>query len=156
MVKKFAGLLVAGLMLMSQSLLAEKPAPNPAWKVARAQFTTAIENREPVDRVVVLVAPQDEIFFFTDLRHMQGRTVQHRWFYQGRVMSRVPFEVEGERWRVFSRLRIHPQQTGEWSVTVFDESGWPLHTELFRYQSAATEAVPSTDNPGSAANPSSE
>jgi len=134
MVKNFAGLLVAGLVLMPQALLAEKPAPDPDWNVARAQFTTAVENREPVDQVVVLTAPQDEVFFFTDLRHLQGRTVQHRWSYRGQVVSRVPFKVEGERWRVFSRMRMHPEQTGEWSVTVFDESGWPLHTEMFRYE----------------------
>lgn len=157
MIKKFAGLLVAGLMLIAQPLLAEKPTVDPAWKVARAQFTTAIDNREPVDQVVLLVAPQDEIFFFTDLRHLQGRKVQHRWSYQGQVVSRVPFEVEGERWRVYSRMRIHPEQTGEWSVTVFDESGWPLHTELFRYEAAAAvEAVPSADSFGSAVNPAPE
>ncbi|HHJ17950.1 MAG TPA: DUF2914 domain-containing protein [Gammaproteobacteria bacterium] len=157
MVKKFSGLLVAGLVLMSQTLPAAPPAPDPAWKVARAQFTTAIEEREPVDEIAVLVAPLDEIFFFTDLRHLQGRTVQHRWSYQGEVVSRVPFKVEGERWRVFSRMRLHPDQTGEWSVTVYDESGWPLHTELFRYEAAApATAGPSAESREPVLSPVSE
>ena len=104
--------------------------------VARAQFTTAIEDREPVDRVAVLSPPVDEIFFFTDLRNLQGHTVVHRWKYRGEVISQVPFEVGGPRWRVFSKKVLKPDEIGEWSVTVVDESGWPLYIELFRYEPA--------------------
>lgn len=103
-------------------------------QVARAQFTTAIENREPVDKVAVLSRPADEIFFFTDLRDLQGHTVVHRWRYRGEVVSQVPFEVGGPRWRVFSKKVLEPDEIGEWSVTVVDETGWPLYVELFRYE----------------------
>lgn len=126
------------LLFLGASVQAEDAAiPDPDWEVARAQFATAISNREPVDDVVLLALPVNEVYFFTDLRHLQGRTVTHRWQFNGHVVSIVPFEVKGPRWRVFSRVEIEPDQLGEWSVTVIDESGWPLHTELFRY--AATE-----------------
>jgi hypothetical protein len=111
--------------------------------VVRAQFTTSIDNREPVDQVVVLSPPSDAVFFFSEIRNMQGRTVTHRWEFQGQVVSRVPFEVKGPRWRVYSKYRLEPDQFGEWSVTVIDQSGWPLYTELFRYERPATNSLQS-------------
>lgn len=132
------------LLLFGAVLLQSTPAftqeaftPDPEWQVARAQFTTRIVDREPTDRAVVVRPPVAEIYFFTDLRHLQGRTITHRWEYEGQLISLVPFEVNGPRWRVYSKKEIKPEQIGEWSVTVLDESGWPLHTELFRYESAA-------------------
>ncbi len=139
MVHRSPFLLIAVFILSMPVLAEDKPLPDPEWRVARAQFTTAVENREPVDQIVVLSPPADEIFFFTDLRHLQGRTVTHRWEYQGQVVSQVPFEVNGPRWRVFSKASIEAGQTGEWSVTVIDESGWPLYTELFRYEPARSD-----------------
>ena len=102
--------------------------------VARAAFTTRIENREPVDRVLVLNPPATEIYFFTDLRNLEGHTVTHRWEYQGRAVSNVPFVIGGNRWRVFSKKVFPPDSFGEWSVTVLDDNGWPLYVELFRYE----------------------
>ena len=133
-IKRLRLLLPVFAMLCTQGVSAE--VPDPDWAVARAQFTTGIENREPVDRVVVLSPPSRDVYFFTDLRHLEGREVQHRWSYQGRVVSMKPFAVKGARWRVFSKNVIEPEQTGEWSVTVYDQSGWPLYTELFLYEPA--------------------
>lgn len=122
------------LLVLGVSVQAEDVAiPGPDWAVARAQFTTAISDREPVDNIVLLAAPANHVYFFTDLRHLQGRKVTHRWEFGGRVVSIVPFKVGGPRWRVNSIVDIEPDQLGEWSVTVVDESGWPLYTELFHY-----------------------
>jgi hypothetical protein len=110
-------------------------------RIARAQFTTDIVDREPVDRVLVLSPPVEEVYFFTDLRHMEGDTAVHSWRYRGELVSRVSFEVGGARWRVYSKMRLEPNQLGEWSVTVTDGNGWPLYTELFRYQPAQPGAA---------------
>lgn len=142
MINRLRVLLPAFFILYIQGVAAEIPVPDPAWAVARAQFTTGIVDREPVDQVVVVSPPVTEVYFFTDLRHLEGREVQHRWSYRGSVVSMKPFEVKGERWRVFSKNIIKPDQTGEWSVTVVDESGWPLYTELFLYGPAKTDSPP--------------
>ena len=121
-------------LILSFNAQAEEPLiPDPNWQVTRAKFTTAVKNREPVDEVVLLASPANQVYFFTDLRNLQGRKVSHRWKYQGRLMLLKTFEVGGPRWRVYSRVNIEPGQFGEWSVTVTDESGWPLHMEYFRY-----------------------
>ncbi len=111
--------------------------PVPGASVARSMFTTDITEREPVDDVITLDNTVDKIFFFTELRNLQGRTVTHRWEYQERMMSEVSFEVGGPRWRVYSSKKLDPTLLGKWTVVVLDESGWPLHACIFMYQDAS-------------------
>jgi hypothetical protein len=128
-------LVVLFLQLCASSLFAEEmqESPVPDAYVARAQFTTAIENREPVDQVVKLDAQASRIYFFTDLRNLQGRTVTHRWEFNGEIISQVNFKVGGPRWRVYSAKSLYPGETGKWTVFVIDESGWPLHAMIFEH-----------------------
>ena len=71
-------------------------------EVARAQFTTAIEAREPVDKVTILSNDVNKVYFFSELRNLQGQSVTHRWLLGGKVMAEVNFNVGGPRWRVNS------------------------------------------------------
>ncbi|MEW8239177.1 MAG: hypothetical protein AB2727_13375, partial [Candidatus Thiodiazotropha taylori] len=71
--------------LLDSQAIEESPVPD-AY-VARAVFTTAVINREPVDQVVSLDENATEVSFFTDLRNLQGRTVIHRWEFEGEVIS---------------------------------------------------------------------
>ncbi|MEN8761138.1 MAG: DUF2914 domain-containing protein [Thiogranum sp.] len=149
MLHRLPWLLVAVAGLSMQALAEDAVLPDSAWRVVRAQFTTSIEDREPVDQVVVLSPPQVEVFFFTELANLEGRTVIHRWEHRGQVVSRVPFEVKGPRWRVYSKYILAPDQLGEWTVTVIDESDWPLYTELFRYEPAVTNGLQTPPDYGS-------
>ncbi|MES9969902.1 MAG: DUF2914 domain-containing protein [Candidatus Thiodiazotropha sp.] len=107
--------------------------PVPAATVARAQFTTEIIDREPVDQVVKLDSQATRVYFFTDLRNLQGRTIIHRWEFEGEVISEVEFNVGGPRWRVYSAKSLKPNEPGKWTVFVIDESGWPLHASIFEH-----------------------
>jgi hypothetical protein len=113
--------------------------PIPDAYVARAQFTTAVVDREPVDHVVRLDEQATRIFFFTDLRNLQGRTVTHRWEFEGQIVSEVEFKVGGPRWRVYSAKSLLPGETGKWTVFVIDESGWPLHATMFKHGEIAVD-----------------
>lgn len=121
------------LLFFSAGLQAEEmsESPVPDAYVARALFTTGIVNREPVDQVVSVGENQDSIYFFTDLRNLQGRTVIHRWEFEGQFMGEVKFEVGGPRWRVYSKKTLYPDMSGKWTVMVLDQSGWPLHASMF-------------------------
>jgi hypothetical protein len=123
------------LQLCAINLYADalKASPVPDAYVARAQFTTAVVGREPVDQVVNLDEQATRVFFFTDLRNLQGRTVTHRWEFEGQVVSEVAFKVGGPRWRVYSVKSLNPGETGKWTVFVIDESGWPLHATIFKH-----------------------
>ncbi len=102
-------------------------------RIARSWFTTAIEDREPVDRVVVLDNSHDTLYFFTDVRHMEGHSITHSWEYNGQVISKKTFEIKGPRWRVYSKKELDPSMTGKWSVVIRDERGWPLTVAIFEY-----------------------
>ena len=126
-------LLILGLCSLVNTLQAEEmtESPVPDAYVARAIFTSDVVNREPIDQVVSVSEDRDSIFFFTDLRNLQGRTIRHRWEFNGQFMGELEFQVGGPRWRVFSRKTLYPGQTGKWTVLVLDESGWPLHASIF-------------------------
>ena len=102
-------------------------------KIARALFTTDVVDREPVDRVLILQNDKSQLHFFTDLRNFEGQTINHRWEYEGQVISTKSFEVKGPRWRVFSTLSLDSQQTGRWTVVITDGEDCPLKAVLFRY-----------------------
>ena len=100
-----------------------------AAEVARAQFTTGVVDREPVDAVRGVSADTDRVFFFTELRDLQGQHVVHRWEYAGEPVAVVGFDVGGPRWRVWSSKQMEPEQTGTWRVYVVKEDGSVLASE---------------------------
>jgi len=128
-----------GSMLISQ-LHAEPDSCNPNnGMISRAMFTTEVIDREPVDRVLILENDKKTVHFFTDLRHFQGQTINHRWEYEGQVVLTKSFEVKGPRWRVYSTLALETGQTGRWTVVITDKDDCPLKAVVFRY-------VPKTDD----------
>ena len=96
--------------------------------VARAQFTTAIVDREPTDDIVTLSNNAEKIYFFTELINLKGVTITHRWEYKGETMAEVNFLINGDRWRIYSSKSLKPELTGRWSVTVLDDQGTTLKT----------------------------
>ncbi len=101
--------------------------------VARAQFTSGILDREPVDQVSSLNNSMDRVFFFTELMDMEGKTIVHRWELNGTVMAAVTFDVRGPRWRVYSSKELLPEWSGAWVVSVVNEDGTSLGTYNLGY-----------------------
>ncbi len=97
--------------------------------VARAQFTTGIDNREPVDAIDSRSASVEKIYFFTEFQGMEGQTVIHRWKYMGETKAELTFNVRGWRWRVYSSKNMIPEWTADWTVDVVDGNGNVLVTK---------------------------
>lgn len=125
-----------------------------AWKqpgqVTQAVFTTGITHHEPINNIGVLTNKHRHVYFFTDLRHMTGQTVTHRWTYKGKVVAQVKFKVGGPRWRVYSRKTLNPAWLGEWQASVVDANGITLGVSTFEY-SPAQAAASTTPHHGSVA-----
>ncbi len=119
------------LLLLATAALSAQAAPH----VKRAVFTSGIENREPVDRLLSLSNNVTEVIFFTELRDLQGHRVVHRWTHGDRTMAEVGFDVGGPRWRVWSSKRLDPAWVGEWRVQVVDQDGTVLAEERLQYGS---------------------
>lgn len=127
---------------------APAPAPAPAQgTVARAAITNAIENREPVGNLADVTTETEKVYYFTELRDMEGQTVTHRWEHNGETFAEVEFQVGGPRWRVFSSKNLTPDWTGEWQVSVVDASGNRLRADTFMYTLAPEPSAMSGDMP---------
>lgn len=106
-----------------------------ASEVTRAQFTTAVDAREPVDDLTEAnAASLTKLYFFTELRDLEGQTVTHRWAHGGQTMAEVSFDVGAPRWRVWSSKELLPQWTGTWTVAVVDAVGNVLTEKSFEYK----------------------
>lgn len=128
---------------------ASAPAMAPAsGEVVRAVFARSIAEREPQDVVSSIDTDTQQIFFFTELVGMEGRTVRHRWEHDGQTEAEVAIQVGTSRWRAYSSKRLMPGQTGSWTVSVVDESGNVLRTETLSMALANLE--PSTATPPAA------
>lgn len=112
--------------------------------VARAVFTTGISDREPVDDLVTIPNSLQQVYFFSELRDLDGQIVTHRWEYNGQVMAEVTFKVGGPRWRIYSSKNLLPEWVGKWTVMVVDQSGSPIKASIFEYTQAEPAATPTT------------
>jgi hypothetical protein len=94
--------------------------------VSRAVYTSGVTERQPVDELTQVPAALERLYFFSEVRNLQGQTITHRWEQGGRTVLEVPFEVKAARWRVWSSKEIQPNAVGEWSVAVVDQNGREL------------------------------
>ena len=114
--------------------------PKSTGTVARAQFTNAIQDREPVDKVSKLLNDKNRVYFFSEIKDAADQKITHRWEHDGKVMSETSFDVGGNSWRVYSSKNLDPSWTGEWKVSVVDEAGSTLAAGSFTYDAAPAAA----------------
>ena len=106
-----------------------------AGEVSRAVFTTSIEDREPVMAVdSVSSSSFSSISFFTELTELQGHNITHQWVFGDKVMFEKTFEVNGDRWRVWTSKTFLPGWNGTWTVNVLDDDRSVLVSKDFDYQ----------------------
>ncbi len=103
----------------------------------RAVLTNGVVQREPIDEIngVVPLAKNGvkRVYFYTEFQNMKGRTVSHLWEHGGKILARVPFEIRGNRWRVYSIKRLTSNLVGDWQIYVSDEQGKILLQDSFVY-----------------------
>jgi len=116
--------------------------------VVRSIFTTAVQDREPVDKLNNSKSDAEHIYFFTELRDMSGQTAIHRWEHNGKVAAEVKFDVRGPRWRVWSSKTFSPSQEGEWKVSVLNGAGEVIAEDMMNVAApAAAEQPAATEQP---------
>lgn len=125
--------MAAALMLGIFTPGAAEETPAAQGSVMRAVFTSHIVEREPADDLATIPNSLRQVYFFSELRDLEGQIVTHRWEYNGEVMAEVKFKVGGPRWRVYSSKNLLPEWLGKWTVLVLDESGSPIRASIFEY-----------------------
>ena len=103
--------------------------------VSRAVLTTGITQREPVDVLkdnLKRTQFSEKLYFFTEIKNLQGRMIHHLWFHQDQLMAEIPLTVGAVRYRTYSSKNIMPSQTGQWRVEVVTQQGQLLAQKSFR------------------------
>jgi len=91
--------------------------------VARAQLTSAIVRREPIDNITLLsLANNKQIFYFTQINQLKDKVISHRWRLNGKVMAQVSLSIGGDKWRTYSSKTFNNSMLGRWEVAVLDEN----------------------------------
>jgi hypothetical protein len=91
--------------------------------VARAQLTSAIVRREPIDNITSLsLADDKQLFYFTQINQLKDKMISHRWRLNGKVMAQVSLSIGGDKWRTYSSKTFNNSMLGRWEVAVLDEN----------------------------------
>ena len=101
--------------------------------LSNADFALEIKERTPLNIVEELDNSFGKIYFFTNIRNLQGQRVKHRWIYNNKVMAEVEFDVNGPRWRVWSSKNLWPTWLGEWTVEVINSKDEVFFKKEFNY-----------------------
>ena len=95
-------LILLGLLLSLNALSDEWPHEN----ISNAVFALNIEDRVPINIVEEAGNSLGKIYFFTNIRNLEGERITHRWIYKDKVMADVSFDINGPRWRVWSSKNL--------------------------------------------------
>jgi hypothetical protein len=108
-----------------------------AWPhedISQAVFAQAVKDREPIEIITEADNSLGKIYFFTNIRHLKGDKITHRWSYKGKVKAEIDFDIKGNRWRVWSSKNLWHRWTGQWKVEVVNQNNQVLLTKTFEYK----------------------
>ena len=132
--------LIGPLAVLALVAVAASPALGVEGTISRAQFTSAILDREPVDEVTSIDSDLRSVFFFTEFRNFEGTSASHRWIYNGDVKFELSFKIRGSRWRVYSQKTLPKEWLGDWKVEIVSEDGTVLATHDLKHAVASSNS----------------
>lgn len=101
--------------------------PNDQPQVIQAQLTSAIEQREPVDKIDHVELKQgnsERIHFFMRFRDLAEQQVSVRWYYQDKEITKINLNIgNNEQWRTHANKLLSKTRLGSWHVELRDASG---------------------------------
>lgn len=117
-------------------IVAPAPPGRPAAErnVARMQLAARMQGLEPGAPVTLPIRLERgegrTIYFFTELKGLAGRSIVHRWHWNGRAVLDRPVRPGSSSWRAYTAKAV--DKPGSWRVAVVDtDSGAVLAEEKF-------------------------
>lgn len=106
--------------------------------VSRAVLTYDLNNKEPAGEITRTVNVSGKnptwIYYFTELKSMNGRKVYHEWLKNGVLVSKQELIISGDSWRTSSRKLFTDSTKGNWAVRLVDEHGQLLNEKNFKVE----------------------
>lgn len=75
-----------------------------------------------------------QLALYSEVKGLNGQTIEHRWYYEGKLMTRIKLPVKLDYWRTYSRKVFDSSQKGEWRVEILDPQQNLLFSHHFHYQ----------------------
>jgi len=104
--------------------------------VTRAVLTYGISNKEPTGEIAKAVNVGGKnptwVYYFTELKSMNGSKVYHEWLKNGVLDSKRELIISGDAWRTSSRKLLADSEKGNWTVRLIDEQGQLLNEKSFK------------------------
>jgi len=125
-------ILAVAILLLVPAL----PAAQAELQLTKAVMARGLDQREPVDEATAFPRDVGQVVCFTQLEGGADTVIYHVWRHGTTLHAKVQLSVQAGPWRTWSRKRIHPSWTGDWTVDVEDESGKVLKTLSFTIGSA--------------------
>ena len=98
---------------------------------AEIQLTTAIKDRQPVDKVSSVSADTDQLILWCTIKGAtEPTTITHVWTLDGEEMAAIPLNVTSTPYRTWSRKSLWGR-TGNWTVNVKDSNSNVLASTNF-------------------------
>jgi hypothetical protein len=122
--------LILGCLFLANAVFAAWPHKD----ISQAVFAKSIKDRAPNEIITEADNSLGKIYFFTNIRHLKGDQITHRWSYKGKVKAEISFDIKGNRWRVWSSKNLWHRWTGQWKVEVLNQHKQLLLSKTFEYK----------------------
>lgn len=100
--------------------------------VHRAQLTSSIIDREPIDNIEHLnLQEQNKLYLFTEIYGKNNQKIYHRWIFKKKLMAQITLNIKNEQWRTYSSKNFDETMLGQWEVQVVDQNENILKTVMF-------------------------
>ena len=104
-----------------------------SYKVARVQLTARMQGLEPGPPIQLPIrlsqGQASIIYFFTELRGLSGRSVLHRWEWNGRIMHQRQLHPASQSWRAYTAMTITGNMRGSWRISAVDATAGKVLVE---------------------------
>jgi hypothetical protein len=109
--------------------------PKEPPRVRRAILTSSITAKEPgneiTQSVIVQATKLNTVYYFNELRGMNGKILYHEWLRNGVSVVKEPLQVSADRWRVSSHKTFDDKAGGNWTVKLIDDTNNVLNEKSF-------------------------
>ncbi len=107
----------------------------PNKNVSRALLVYGVNDREPIQAINGPVSATNAkpvaVYYFTELKAMDGKKVYHQWLQNGKPIARYELPVSADRWRTYTHRVLAGKARGSWLVRLTDEKGQVLNEKTF-------------------------
>jgi hypothetical protein len=132
--------ITAAQPVVAETALVEVETAAPLFEADSGVLRLALLTNEPPsaqarslgEQIDATAVPQ--LALYSEIKGLNGQSIEHLWYYEGKLMTRIKLPVKLDYWRTYSRKEFDSSQKGEWRVEILDPQQNLLFSHHFHYQ----------------------